>query len=321
MNLPPFPLEFRPTTSAAALRARADLNALIRAFMNDREILEVETPLLSAAATSDPQIESFVTTTSGPTRWLRTSPEFPMKRLLASGLGAIYELGRVFRAGERSSRHNLEFTLLEWYRPGMSLNALIAELLELVTLCALEFSVPLREPITFSYRALFERYVGLDPFHAPLEEFARINPGFKGELDRDGWQQLTLTHLIEPQFASDQLLVVYDFPASQCALARIRLDPVPVAERFELYWGAIELANGYFELSDCVEQRARFEADLRVRAERGKPCVQYDERLLAALASSLPACAGVAMGVDRLLMKLLGLNALDQVISFPAEIA
>jgi elongation factor P--(R)-beta-lysine ligase len=313
------PTDFLPTASLAALRARAQLNAALREFFRAREVLEVETPMLSEAGTTDLHIESFSVGIDDQTRWLRTSPEFPHKRLLAAGVGAIYELGRVFRHGERSARHNPEFTLLEWYRPGFDLAAMMDETVALLRHCAATFNVTPGAEQRLSYRELFQRYVQLDPFDAPLAAMAALHPGFVGELDRDGWQQLTLSTLIEPQLPPDGLLTVYDFPATQCALARIRPGSPPVAQRFELYWGAMELANGYFELTDADEQHARFNADQRARSLLGRPCPAPDLRLVAALAHGLPDCAGVAIGVDRLLLKLLALPTLDAVLAFPAE--
>lgn len=301
------------------MRARGQLNAEIRDFFRARGVLEMETPILSAAGTTDLHIESFSVRVNDQTRWLRTSPEFPHKRLLAAGVGPIYELGRVFRSGERSARHNPEFTMLEWYRPGFDLAAIMNETVALVRQCGAAIGESPGVEQRLSYRALFEHYVGLDPFEATLGDFAALHPGFVGTLDRDGWQQLTLSTLIEPQLPANDLLTVYDFPASQCALARIRADAYPVAERFELYWGAMELANGYFELTDASEQLARFVADQQQRTLRAMPCPALDQNLVAALAHGLPECAGVALGVDRLLLKLLRLKSLDAVLAFPTE--
>lgn len=311
--------DFGPSSSLGTLRARARLNALIRAFFSERGVMEVETPILSAAVNTDPNIDSFIVDGRTGRRFLRTSAEFPMKRLLGADVGSIYELGRVFREGERSTRHNPEFTMLEWYRPGFGLDQLIEETLTLIESSAQAFSRRSGPRLWLSYRALFERFLGIDPFVAPLSEFARLNPGFRGQLDRDGWMQLSLSTLIEPQLPSDGLLVLHDFPASQCALAQISEGPPATAQRFEIYWGAMELANGYLELTDAIEQRARFDADQALRRNAGRACGPLDERLLAALKAGLPACAGVALGVDRLLLKLLDLRSLDQVLAFPAE--
>ncbi|MBB2805757.1 MULTISPECIES: EF-P lysine aminoacylase EpmA [Xanthomonas] len=306
-----------------ALRLRARLNALIRAFFAERDVLEVETPVLSEAGNTEPNIESFSTRFSGhvdagaPVRWLRTSPEYPLKRLLAAGVGDCYELGRVFRNGEAGGRHNPEFSMLEWYRVGWDDRALAQETVELVR-CALALVGRQAQVQVLSYRTLFVQALGIDPLsdsietlRAPLHDIA-IDPD---GLTRDDWLDLLMTHRLQPGFASDTLTVVHDWPASQCALARIRPGEPPVAERFELYLGAYEVANGYHELNDAQEQRARFMRDNAVRAARGLPQLPVDERLLAVL-SQLPDCAGVAVGVDRLLMAMHGTTQIADVLAF-----
>lgn len=306
-----------------ALRLRARLNALIRAFFAERDVLEVETPVLSEAGNTEPNIDSFSTRFSGhvdagaPVRWLRTSPEYPLKRLLAAGVGDCYELGRVFRNGEAGGRHNPEFSMLEWYRVGWDDRALAQETVELVRR-ALALVGRQAQVQVLSYRTLFVQALGIDPLsdsietlRAPLHDIA-IDPD---GLTRDDWLDLLMTHRLQPGFASDTLTVVHDWPASQCALARIRPDEPPVAERFELYLGAYEVANGYHELNDAQEQRARFMRDNAVRAARGLPQLPVDERLLAVL-SQLPDCAGVAVGVDRLLMAMRGTTQIADVLAF-----
>ena len=308
----------------AALRLRASLYATIRAFFAERGVLEVETPVLSRAGNTDPNIASFSLEFSGRTdgaprtRWLRTSPEFPLKRLLAEGLGDCYELGRVFRDGESGGRHNPEFTMLEWYRVDRDHRWLARETVDLVraALALVGRDAPV---IELSYRELFQHKLALDPFTASEDELRNalgevvIDP--EGLL-RDDWLDLLVTHRLQPAFARDEIHVVHDFPASQCALARIRPDTPPVAERFELFLGPLELANGYHELRDAAEQRARFERDRAVRNARGVAAPPLDEALLAALQRGLPECAGVAMGVDRLLMAMLGTNSIADVLSY-----
>ncbi|MDV2451549.1 EF-P lysine aminoacylase EpmA [Xanthomonas hortorum] len=307
----------------AALQLRARLNAVIRAFFSERGVLEVETPVLSEAGNTEPNIDSFSTRFSGhvdagaPLRWLRTSPEYPLKRLLAAGVGDCYELGRVFRNGEAGGRHNPEFSMLEWYRVGWDDRALAQETIALVQQALALVEREARVQV-LSYRDLFLQQLGIDPLldpietlRAPLHDIA-IDPA---GLTRDDWLDLLMTHRIQPSFASDTLTVVHDWPASQCALARIRHDSPPVAERFELYLGAYEVANGYHELNDAQEQRARFLRDNAVRAARGLQQVPLDERLLAVL-SQLPDCAGVAVGVDRLLMALRGTAQIADVLAF-----
>lgn len=317
-------VEWRPTAELGALRARAALNRLIRDFFAQRSVLEVETPQISSAANCDPNIASIEARLSdGTTRWLRTSPEFAMKRLLAAGIGDCFELGRVMRAGERGRQHNQEFTLLEWYRVGWDHHRLMDETAELVqrALASVRKRAIVRET---SYRQLYQDYLGIDPLTA-AEELLRAPLVVYGidphGLTRDDWLDLLMTHLIQPTFESNRLLLVYDYPASQCALARLRPDEPAVAERFELYLGQLELANGYHELNDAGEQRTRFLRERGVRAARGAHCPPQDERLLAALGKGLPACAGVALGVDRLLMAMLDTTDIADVIAFPASIA
>lgn len=295
----------------AALRQRAALNALIRAFFAERDVLEVETPILSAAGNTEPNIDSFHTRFSGHVdagsaqRWLRTSPEYPLKRLLAAGVGDCYELGRVFRNGEAGGRHNPEFTLLEWYRVGWDHHRLIEETAALV-LAALGLVQRTATLRVIDYRGLYQQALEIDPFDASLEQLqaplGQIRIDADG-LTRDDWLDLLMTHCIQPGFDDDTMTVVHDWPASQAALARVRPGKPPLAERFELYLGAVELANGYHELNDAAEQRARFERDLATRRARGDVLPPLDEPLLAAL-PGLPDCAGVAVGVDRLLMAL-----------------
>ncbi|MGH8114026.1 MAG: EF-P lysine aminoacylase EpmA [Rhodanobacteraceae bacterium] len=307
-----------------ALRVRALLYALIRDFFAQRGVTEVETPILSAAGNTEPNIEGFSTTFCGPInasareRFLRTSPEYPLKRLLASGFGDCYELGRVFRNGEAGRSHNPEFTMLEWYRVGFDHRRLALEAAQLVR-TALTLTHRDAAVATTSYRNWFRDGLGFDPFMAdnatlrtPLADF-RIDP--EG-LERDDWLDLLVTHRLQPALADDAIMIVYDFPASQCSLARIRHGNPSVAERFELYLGQHELANGYHELNDAIEQRARFEHDNARRLGRGQRELPLDENLLAVL-DTLPDCAGVALGIDRLLMTMLGAGDIRDVLLFP----
>ncbi len=317
----------RPIVPLDALRLRARLYAMIRAFFAEREVLEVETPILSVAGNTDPNIHSFSLEFSGRTdgaprtRWLRTSPEFPLKRLLAAGVGDCYELGRVFRDGEAGGGHNPEFTMLEWYRVGWDHRRLIEETIVLVQMAFALVGRELRVVRT-SYRDLYRERLGLDPFMADDEALrialgdVRIDPD---GLSRDDWLDLLMTHRLQPQFADDEMHVVVDYPATQCALARIRpgiAGEPSVAERFELYLGALEVANGYHELADPCEQRARFLRDHEVRRARGAALPPLDEALLAALEQGFPACAGVALGVERLLMAMIGTSRIADVLAF-----
>jgi len=306
------------------LRLRARLYALVRGFFAERSVLEVETPILSAAGNCDPNIESFTTMFTGHVdagareRWLRTSPEFPLKRLLGAGVGDCYELGRVFRNGEAGGRHNPEFTMLEWYRVGWDHRRLAEEVVGLVQ-AALALVDRHAEVRVTTYRQAFLDALELDPFTASLEALrqplARSHIDPEG-LTRDDWLDLLITHRLQPVFPRERITVIHDYPASQCALARIRRDETPVAERFEVYLGPYELANGYHELNDAAEQRARFERDNAVRRARGLREVPTDERLLAAL-DAMPDCAGVALGIERLLMCLAATDAIADVLAFP----
>jgi lysyl-tRNA synthetase class 2 len=319
--------DWRPSASPDGLRLRARLYATIRAFFAERGVLEVETPMMSRAGNTDPNIASFALEFSGRTdgaprtRWLRTSPEFPLKRLLAAGVGDCYELGRVFRDGEAGGRHNPEFTMLEWYRIGWDHHRLIDETIALVQ-TALALVGRTASATVTTYRALYRDRLGLDPFladetalRAALGDI-RIDPDGLG---RDDWLDLLMTHRLQPSFAPDEVLVMRDYPASQCALAKLRMgegDEPAVAERFELYLGPLELANGYHELVDAGEQRARFLRDHATRSTRGAVRPPLDEGLLSALAAGLPHCAGVALGADRLLMAMLGTDRIADVLAF-----
>jgi lysyl-tRNA synthetase class 2 len=306
------------------LRLRAQVYAAIRGFFSERDVLEVETPILSAAGNTDPNIQSFHATFTGHVdagareRWLRTSPEFPLKRLLAAGVGDCYEMGRVFRNGEAGGRHNPEFTMLEWYRVGWDHNRLAREVIDLLERLLLQAGRTF-EIVETTYRGLFHDALGVDALLDPIEvlkkPLADANISSDG-LERDDWLDLLLTHRIQPDFPRDRITVVSEFPASQCALARIRQSDPPVAERFEAYVGRYEVANGYHELNDAAEQRLRFERDNAKRRERGDMEVPMDERLLAVL-GDMPACAGVALGIERLLMVLANTDAIGDVLAFP----
>jgi lysyl-tRNA synthetase class 2 len=251
-------------------------------------------------------------------RWLRTSPEYPLKRLLAAGVGDCYELGRVFRNGEAGGRHNPEFTMLEWYRVGWDHHQLMEETIALIE-AALAMVGRRAEVWVEGYRQLFIDELGLDPMHAPIEQLRaalnehNIQPD---GLTRDDWLDLLITHRLQPVFPRDRITVIHDYPASQCALAKVRPGDPPMAERFEVYLGRYEVANGYHELNDAAEQRRRFARDNEVRRERGQTMVPMDDRLLDVL-DAMPDCAGVALGVERLLMCLVGTDAIADVLAFP----
>lgn len=315
--------DWRPTATLEALRQRAEMLARLRRYFAGQGVLEVETPLLSAAAIPDPHIPSFTTAPDpqgGASRYLNTSPEFAMKRLLAAGAGPIYQVCKAFRRGEQGRQHNPEFTLLEWYRPGFDHLQLMDEVEALVRQLAEGFR-PLGPAQRLSYRAAFRQFLDIDPFAADAAQLASCAQAqglgeVSGLADRDDWLDLLMGHCVQPQLGKDGPTFIYDYPASQAALARIRPGEPPVAERFELFIDGIELANGFHELQDAGEQRARFEADARRRQLAGLDAVDLDEHLLAALSAGLPACAGVALGLDRLLLVLNRASQLSDVLAF-----
>ncbi len=312
--------DWRPTATLDTLRQRAALVAAIRQFFAERGVLEVETPLLGRHAGTDPNLDpvrvNHVLPGAERTHYLQTSPEFAMKRLLAAGSGAIYQLCKAFRAGEAGARHNPEFTMLEWYRPGFDHWQLMDEVEALM-----QQVLGLREIPRRSYRELFQHHLGIDPHAATTDQLRdlakRQVEAELGDGHRDLWLDLLFSHCIEPNLGS--ACFIHDFPASQAALARIEPDAagVPVARRFELVVAGMEVANGYLELTDADEQRARFQHDNALRRQRGLPEHAVDERLLAAMASGLPACAGVAVGIDRVVMLALGLGRIEEVMAFP----
>jgi len=318
MNAPRNVSEWRPGASRYALERRARLLTDIRAFFAERSVLEVETPVLSAAGNTDPNIHSMATSTG---RYLRTSPEYAMKRLLAAGQRNIYELGRVFRAGEAGRHHNPEFTMAEWYRSGMNYLDLADEVLGLIRRCGHGQFDDWRDQ-RLSYRELFRKFAGIDPFdctESDLETLA-VERGIRApSLSFAEWLDLVMAEIIQPALPGECLTVVCDFPADQAALARIRPDDPPVAERFEVYLGQAELANGYQELTDPDEQWRRFERERALRMKRGEEAPPPDSRLIEALRHGLPECSGVALGVDRLLMAILKLDNMDAALAFSFE--
>lgn len=313
--------DWQPTAPLGNLRRRAEIINGIRRFFAERDVLEVETPSLSAAAVSDPHLFPFATdyVPEGGGRaqmlYLHTSPEYPMKRLLAAGSGCIWQLCRVYRNGEVGRRHNPEFSMLEWYRVGFDHHQLMDEIDDLV-----DAVLGCGRSRRVTYAALFAEHLDVD-IHAcgdaVLAELGVTRCDFRGELDRDGWLNLLFSLCIEPQLREPTM--VYAFPASQAALAQVVEgdDRVPAAARFELFIDGMELANGYFELTDWAEQQRRFAADQKQRESLERPVLPVDERLIQALQKGLPTCAGVALGVDRLVMLALGAVCIDEVIAFP----
>jgi elongation factor P--(R)-beta-lysine ligase len=324
---------WQPTASRGMLAMRAALLARARRFFASRDVLEVDTPLVVNAAVTDVHIHSAQVlfepdAAGGPPPqapsafFLHTSPEYAMKRLLAAGSGDIYQICHVVRGLERGRLHNAEFTLIEWYRLGCPLAALMDEVEALVRELLGAAAPPASERIT--YQQAFSRELALDPLTAPrsrLEEEAARACGFLAPAgtDRDELLELLMSTRVGPGLGRGALTFVHGYPASQAALAR--LDPADprTARRFELYCEGVELANGFDELASGAEQRTRFEQDVRDRQRRGLRSVTLDERLLAALDAGLPPCAGVALGFDRTLMLATGAARIDEVIPFPIE--
>ncbi|URL07301.1 elongation factor P--(R)-beta-lysine ligase [Avibacterium sp. 21-595] len=316
--------QWRPTASIQNLLARAKIMAEIRRFFTDRGLLEVETPILSEFGVTDVHLATFSTEFTSPfkhqskTLWLSTSPEYPMKRLLAAGSGAIFQLCKVFRNEEAGTKHNPEFTMLEWYRPHFDMYRLINEvddLLQQILDCAPAESM--------TYQFAFQEYVGLDPLSASREELIAKAKEYHLEQaeneERDTLLQFLFSTVVEPNIGQERPVAIYHFPATQAALAQISSEDHRVAERFEFYYKGIELANGFNELTDANEQRHRFEQDNRQREQLGLPIRQLDERFLAALQAGVPNCAGVALGVDRLIMIALGAKNISEVVAFSIE--
>ncbi len=320
--------DWRPTATIATLRERARLLAEVRAFFAERGVLEVETPVLGHGGSTDVHLASLsaeATTPAGRERlWLQTSPEFAMKRLLAAGSGPIFQLARCFRDGEVGRRHNLEFTMLEWYRPGLALDALIEETAALVhRVLGREPGESPGAPRRRRYRDLFREALAIDPFSVPLETLRRLAAAQGGlamdDAPRDDCLDLLMSLVIEPTLGREGIDVVVDYPASQAALARRHRDPEDgewVASRFELYLAGLELANGYDELTDAAEQAARFAEDNAARRALGVSEVDVDTRLLAALEHGMSAGSGVALGIDRLIQLALGHESVAEVMAF-----
>lgn len=316
--------DWRPSASFDRLRLRARLLADIRDFFATRAVLEVETPAMAAAGASDVHIASLATSchlgAGERPMYLQTSPEFAMKRLLAAGSGPVYQICRAFRDAESGRLHNPEFTLLEWYRPDFDHHALMDEMDAL-----LERLLPKRGPgRRLSYRRAFLAHARVDPFDADTPSLAALavkaglEVSTRDPVDRDTLLEFLFSHTVQPALPAGRVHV-YDYPASQAALARVRPGEPPLAERFETFVDGIEIANGYHELADAEEQRRRFRQDAIARQRRGLAAMPVDERLMAALAHGLPDCAGVAVGLDRLFMLAAGEDTIEAVMAFPTS--
>jgi lysyl-tRNA synthetase class 2 len=314
-------MSWKPTASIATLEMRATMLRAAREYFTATRALEVETPTLSAAAVTDVHLASIEATAIGQPRYLHTSPEYPMKRLLAAGCGDIWQICRVYRDGESGRFHNPEFTLIEWYRLGIDHHALMSDVERLIG-AMLPSPHHLDRSERLTYREAVQLHAGVDAFEdsepvlvARLES-AGIEVPASVRHERDACLDLIMSTLVGPQLGHDRMTFIYDYPASQAALARAR---GPVASRFEAYLAGIELANGFHELGDANEQRARFKQDLQGRKARGLPAMPIDENFLASLEYGLPECSGVALGFDRLVMCAIGAKHIDQVIAFPFE--
>lgn len=319
--------QWQPSAEIDTLKRRAQFLQSIRQFFQERHVLEVETPALAQASIPDATIQSFATQLQVPgqpekTYYLQTSPEFHMKRLLAAGSGPIFQIAKVFRNEEKGRLHNPEFTLLEWYRPGFDHHDLMNELdvlLQTVLHC--------QPADKISYRDLFIQYCDIDIATTSLKSLVDSLPHHQIFLDNpasltvDDCLHLLLSHHIEPKLGLDKPVFIYDFPKSQAALAKVRKAEYPVAERFELYIQGTEIANGFHELCDAKEQKQRFEQDNQLRQERQINTMPICSRFIASLEHGLPACAGVAVGVDRLFLLAENRKQLSEVLAFDSDIA
>lgn len=320
---------WQPTISLNALKTRAALLQKIREFFAAKHILEVETPLLSHGTITDPHIIAMYTYFNQVTYghadhnklFLQTSPEYAMKRLLAAGSGPIYQICKAFRDGEAGRKHNPEFTMLEWYRPGFNHHDFMTEMDEFF-----QYVIQSQPAKRFSYADVFAKHCEINPHTASISELKNTVikhnipiPNGIDENDRNIWLDFLMSDVIEPHLGIHQPEFIYDYPVTQSALARIRHDNPPVAERFEVYINGIELANGFHELADAQEQYNRFENDLEKRQHLNAPIVPIDKHLIAALNHGLPDCSGVAIGIDRLMMIVMNAKSLSEVICFPYE--
>lgn len=317
---------WQPTAPIANLLKRAKIVNEIRHFFADRGVLEVETPTMSQATVTDVHLRAFETqftglgAAQGITLYLMTSPEYHMKRLLAAGSGPIYQMGRSYRNEEAGRYHNPEFTMLEWYRPHYDMYRLINEVDDL-----LQQTLECESAESLSYQQAFLRYLDIDPLTAEKDKLREVAAKLDvsniadTEEDRDTILQLLFMVGVEPHIGLEKPTFIYHFPASQASLAEISSEDHRVAERFEVYYKGVELANGFRELTDAAEQRQRFERDNRKRASMGLPEQPIDENLLAALEHGFPECAGVALGIDRLIMLALGAERISDVIAFPVD--
>jgi len=320
-------MSWQPSASIDNIKRRAALLKTIRQFFDSKNVIEVDTPAMSQATTTDPHLHTFDTTFVGPgfangkTLYLQTSPEFHMKRLLCAGSGAIYQICKSFRNEESGRYHNPEFTMLEWYQPNYTQADLVAEVDQLFQLT---LSTEPCDKLT--YQQVFIEYTGLDPLAdsiAVIRDYALkedLADFVANEQCKDTLLQLIFCFVIEPKIGLKRPIAISNFPASQASLARIDQDDPRVASRFEFYYCGVELANGFHELSDAQEQLTRFRQDNSVREREGLVAQPIDMNLISALEAGLPDCAGVALGIDRLLMLAMDAKQIKEVISFDVTI-
>lgn len=309
-------MSWQPSASIENIKARAVMLCGIRRFFAERQVLEVETPLVCESTVTDPYIESLRLESKN---YLQTSPEYPMKRLLAAGVGDCYQICKAFREDESGQRHNPEFTLLEWYRVGFTLNDLMADVADLVGLF-----LPTKGVQKLTYQAAFEEILGFDPLTISLDDVrACAHKHINLEMPDgsiDDWLNALMSHLIEPTLGTDHPVFIYQYPPSQAALAKLTENTKgqSVAARFELYYQGIELANGFDELTDQFTQANRFAQDNQERSARKQQSIPIDQDFLACL-PNLPDCSGVALGLDRLLMLSTGSSSIQDVLGFPQK--
>jgi lysyl-tRNA synthetase class 2 len=321
--------DWQPACSLELLRARARLLQAIRSFFSERDVLEVETPLLSRSSGTDPQLEFFTTefclSPARHTLYLQTSPEFAMKRLLAAGSGSIFQICKAFRNGESGRFHNPEFTMLEWYRVGYSLSQLMDEIAELIAFL-FNGHLTLQEAQRFSYQDVFERYTGLNPLEFDYRDYCAyaLNHQLPDAVticghDHALWLDMLFSHRVQPHLGKNALCMVYGYPVGQSSLAKINKHNSKITDRVEIFINGVELGNGYDELTDAAEQEKRFDQEITLRRRQGQAAAVKDGRLIAALEAGLPECSGMAIGVDRLLMLLSGNAGIGGVLAFPVD--
>lgn len=313
------PTPWRPTSSLENIQLRAKLFAQVREFFFKRDVIEVDTPLLAAHTVTEPNTASFAVPCEKETRYLQTSPEYAMKRLLVAGMTNIYQICKAFRLGEQGALHNSEFTLVEWYRADFDLQQIMQETVAFINHIA--FAATGSKQVHYiSYADASQRVIKHDLQKlndAELKSLAHEYGLVSNEsLNANQMIDFIFSHAVIPTFNDEEITVVFHYPAAQASLAQLSQHDPTVAERFEVFYGAYELANGFVELTDVKQQRERFCQDQKIRQAQNLPDIEIDERLLASLESGLPACAGVAVGFDRLMMLAAGVSQIAEVLSF-----